>query len=69
MSMAGVGRLQMFHRAMIHPDSLLGVPLSENIAFPLHTAINGGCSVTAWLSPAHFLLLERQLGLAVMFCA
>ena len=27
LSMAQVGRLQTFHRAMIHPDSLLGAPV------------------------------------------
>lgn len=43
LSMAQVGRLQMFHRAMIHPDSLLGAPVP---------------CLTAWHSTARFWLHE-----------
>ena len=51
-SMAQVGRLQMFHRAMIHPDSLLGAPV------PFLTALEHR-------SPLPFARKRHGLGLAL----
>jgi hypothetical protein len=64
--MAQVGRLQMFHRAMIHPDSLLGAPvlLSDRIGTLQPDA---DCMNMVWLR--HYVLSTPNIADVVSPCS